>query len=250
MECEKIEQWAEGLLTVAVVAKEGEEHDVWLLLRHLFVAVKMHDGLQPEEKKKVQQVIKMTKGMFFSKFSVKETKKKKREIEKNTPIPSRKEKEEKEKDNEKILNQEKRNFSLDYEQRKEDFHQQCLSYRSRYNDSLLADFYNYWSETSRSRDKMRFECQKYWNLEKRLARWAKNHFSADNEAAAIRLDETKKKQSKETKSMEKQQVVAAVRIAADEKREAETAKAKAASVSLEEYLKTHPDSNLKMFKKK
>ena len=35
----------------------------------------------------------------------------------------------------------------------------------------------------------------------------------------------------------------------DEKREQETAEAKKNSVSLEDYLKEHPDSNLRKFKK-
>ena len=236
MEFEKIERWAEGLLTVAVVSKEGEEHDIWLLLRHLFIAVKIHDDLQPEEKKKVQQVIKMTKGMFFSKFSVKETKKKKSKNEKNTPTPPIKVKKEIKEKNEKIFNQEKENFSSELDKRKADFHQQCLSYRGRYSDTLLSDFYNYWSESTRKTGKMRFENQKYWNIEKRLARWEQNHFAIDNATAAIRLNETKKRQSKEAKSMEKQQVVAAARIEHDAKWEEEMAETKRNAVSYEEWL--------------
>ena len=235
MDCEKIERWAEGLLTVAVVSKEGEEHDIWLLLRHLFIAVKIHDDLQPEEKKKVQQVIKMTKGMFFSKFSVKETKKKKSKNEKNTPTPPIKVKKEIKEKNEKTQKKYEEIFSADFETRKEAFRQSCLNLRNCYNDDVLADFFNYWSESTRKTGKMRFENQKYWNIEKRLARWAKNHVASDN-AAAIRLDETKKRQSKEAKSMEEQQVVAAARIEADTKWEQEMAETKRNAVSYEEWL--------------
>lgn len=235
MDYEKTEQWAEGLLTVALVSKEGEEHNIWLLLRHLFIAVKIHDDLQPEEKKKVQQIIKMTKGMFFSRFNVKETKKKKREIEKNTPTPSRKEKEEKEKDREKTLSQEKEILLSNFEEREKAFKNACMALKDRFDIGIINDFYYYWSLPNKQKTRMRYERRTYFDIEKMLTRWAKNHFASDNTAAAIRLDETKKRQSKEAKSLEKQQVVAAARVEADTKWEQEMAETKRNAVSYEEY---------------
>lgn len=235
MDYEKIEQWAEGLLTVALVAKEGEEHDIWLLLRHLFIAVKIHDELQLEEKKKVQQIIKMTKGMFFSRFSVKEKEKKKRETEKNTPTPPLKEKEEKEKDNEKTLNQEKENFVSTFGEREKAFKKACMAFKDRFDIDVINDFYFYWSLPNKQKTRMRFERRTYFDIEKMLTRWGKNHIASDNAAAAIRLDETKKRQSKEAKSVEKQQVVAAARIEHDTKWEQEMVETKRNAVSYEEY---------------
>ena len=236
MDYEKIEQWAEGLLTVALVSKEGEEHDIWLLLRHLFIAVKIHDELLPEDKKKVQQIIKMTKGMFFSRFSVKETKKKKREIEKNTPTPPIKEKEEKEKDNEKTHNQEKEIFVSNFEEREKAFKNACMAFTNRFDINVISDFFYYWSLPNKQKTRMRFERRTYFDIEKMLTRWAKNHIASDNAAAAIRLDETKKRQSKEAKSVEKQQVVAAARIEADTKWEREFAENKSKAITHEEWL--------------
>ena len=236
MEFEKIEQWAEGLLTVAVVAKEGEEHDIWLLLRHLFIAVKIHDDLQPEEKKKVQQVIKLTKGMFFSKFSVKDKKTKKEEIKKNTPAPQVKNKEEYKEEKKKTLSKNENEISKDFEARKEAFRQEVFSLRSDYDDDVLKFFFEWATEPNKTKTKMRFESKKYWDTKKRLARWASNYIATNNAAAAIRLNETKKRQSKEAKSMEEQQVVAAARIEHDAKWEQEMAETKRNAVSYEEWL--------------
>ena len=52
----QIEQWAAGLLTVALVAEEGEESNIYACLHHLFCAVKMYDNLSVEERKKADIV--------------------------------------------------------------------------------------------------------------------------------------------------------------------------------------------------
>ena len=82
----EIEEWAAGLLTVAVVAKDGEESSVWHCLHHLFSGVKMYDNLSVEERKKAEIVMELTKHMFCTKISLKERKRQRKE-KKNPPQP-------------------------------------------------------------------------------------------------------------------------------------------------------------------
>jgi hypothetical protein len=57
------------MLTVLVVNKEGAEHDLWVMLHHLFTAVKMFDQMDDPNKTIVENMVKKTKSMFESKFS-------------------------------------------------------------------------------------------------------------------------------------------------------------------------------------
>ena len=56
-------------------------------------------------------------------------------------------------------------------EKKEAFRKQCLAYVGKYDTARLTDFFNYWSEEDRTKGRMRYEGQRYWNLEKRLKRW-------------------------------------------------------------------------------
>ena len=44
----------------------------------------------------------------------------------------------------------------------------------KYGRELCLDFYNYWSERDRSGKKLRYQMEKTWDVEKRLARWKAN----------------------------------------------------------------------------
>lgn len=48
---------------------------------------------------------------------------------------------------------------------------------SKYGMQMLKDFYDYWTEPNPSNTKMRFELQKTWDVNRRLARWARNNFN-------------------------------------------------------------------------
>lgn len=48
---------------------------------------------------------------------------------------------------------------------------------SKYGTQMLSSFFEYWTEPNPSRTKMRFELQKTWDLNRRLARWARNNFN-------------------------------------------------------------------------
>ena len=47
----------------------------------------------------------------------------------------------------------------------------------KYGQQMLSDFYEYWTEPNPSHTKMRFELQKTWDVNRRLARWARNNFN-------------------------------------------------------------------------
>ena len=102
---------------------------------------------------------------------------------------------------------------------------------------MLADFFNYWSDENPKTHKMRFEEQRYLNIDRRLPRWKSNQFSAANVQAAIRLKRTQKQQAAEqtkTAAAERQLEMAA--------REAKSEKSKQEQMLTEDYIREHPDS--------
>ena len=119
--------------------------------------------------------------------------------------------------------------------RRESFRQECLRYVGKFNEERLADFYYYWSETDRQ-GRMRFERQKYWDLESRLHRWMKNKYSSDNTAAALRLEKAKKGKMKEQDTAKQQQAAAVARSEDNERLFQAIEENKRNAVSYEKYL--------------
>lgn len=64
------------------------------------------------------------------------------------------------------------------EQRKKAFYEQVAQFviDGKYEKKLARDFFNYWSETNKSKTKMRFEMQETWELELRIQRFANNQY--------------------------------------------------------------------------
>ncbi len=60
-------------------------------------------------------------------------------------------------------------------QRAQDFYYSLAPYVVTYGKEMIRDFYDYWSETNKSRTKMRWETEKTWVVELRLKRWADNN---------------------------------------------------------------------------
>lgn len=58
--------------------------------------------------------------------------------------------------------------------RKEDFYQTLVVFVDKYGKEMIRAFFEYWSELNKSETKMRFEMQKTWEVNLRLAMWAKN----------------------------------------------------------------------------
>ena len=61
------------------------------------------------------------------------------------------------------------------ELRRTRFKQDLSLFIAKYGESMILEFYDYWSEMNKSGTKMRFEQEKTWELGKRLTRWANNN---------------------------------------------------------------------------
>ena len=225
MDQQKIERYVEDLLTVSGILKDGAEQPVWLLLHHLYSAVAMYELMNPQQRALIAGIQRKLRYFFDAKCDLKE-RKRKQEKENTPPHPLYKEKARKEKEEKNI-----------YIAGREAFHQECLGYVDKYDVERLADFYNYWSEVNEKTGKMRFEKERYWNTERRLKRWMNTSYSADNSAAALRLEREKKKTVKHVATTVEQQAIAAKRAADNARLEQEIRERKAKAVSHEEYLK-------------
>jgi hypothetical protein len=61
-----------------------------------------------------------------------------------------------------------------YDARKLKFSSSLEPFLKIYGKDLLNDFYKYWTEPNKTKTKFRQELEKTWDLERRLATWAKN----------------------------------------------------------------------------
>lgn len=52
----------------------------------------------------------------------------------------------------------------------------------KYNQPMIQEFFDYWKEPNKSKSKMRWETEKTWDLNSRLARWANNNFNSPKSA--------------------------------------------------------------------
>ena len=130
--------------------------------------------------------------------------------------------------------------------RKKAFMEECKTFGDKYDHEMINSFYNYWAQENRSGRKMLFEMQKTWNTAMRLKNWENRSYQYDNEAAKLRLERAKAKGKTNGSTAEnaaEQKTIAAERAAADAKREAEMEEARKGSISMEEYVKTHPNSS-------
>lgn len=66
------------------------------------------------------------------------------------------------------------------ETRKENFAKSLVPYVEIYGKYMIKQFYEYWTETNKSKTKMRFEQQPTWETAKRLATWARRSESYGN----------------------------------------------------------------------
>lgn len=88
-------------------------------------------------------------------------------------------------DNNSVILQEKPNtIVLDkkkkIEDAQKDFYNSLVPYVSVYGKEMIRAFYDYWTEPNKSKTKMRFQMERTWDLERRLARWEKNNRNNNN----------------------------------------------------------------------
>ena len=88
-------------------------------------------------------------------------------------------------DNNSVILKEKSNtIVLDKKKKIEDaqkkFYNSLVPYVSIYGKEMIRAFYDYWTEPNKSKTKIRFQMERTWDLERRLARWEKNNKSNNN----------------------------------------------------------------------
>ena len=245
----EVERYVSDLLTVSGFRNDGAEHRLWVLLHHLYSAVALWEQASAEERETVEAMRKKLQYFFSAKISLRERKRKKTENEKLPPTPPIKEKE---KQKEKA---EKTNFfagreceSVD-EEKKEAFRQQCLAFVGKYDTARLTDFFNYWSEETRTTGRMRFEGQRYWNTEKRLARWMNSKYAVENVAAAIRLRKAKRKLAEEQGAASQQQQAAEERQKQQQALEQQAEDSRREASTMEEQVRRNPNGILARFER-
>ena len=225
MELARIERYVGDLMTVSGVEKEGKEQNVGLALYHLLMSASLHDLMSDDEKDLFKALTKKLQFFFCTRLSLKERKRnKEKKIIPPNPLLKEKEKTEKE----------EKPLSLKVGA-KEAFYRECQARLGQYDEQQLADFYNWWSEEN-DKGQMRFQTERYWNIDNRLKRWVKNKYSAENTAAAIRLKRAKKQQAVEADAHERQQTVAKERTDDNARLEQEIEERKRNAVSYEEWL--------------
>ena len=244
MDIEKIEQYVEDLLTVSGFCKEGEEHHLWVLLRHLYAAIAMYEQMSEDEKTIIKATQKKLKYFFETNCNLKERGGRKKEKQENTPTPPKEKIEKKEVPDKKNPDPIKRVASLSLEERREAFRLECKTFIQQFPKEEVTKFFFYWSEEGRQDGKMRYETQRYWNTGRRLARWMKNRFTTGDENASLLLENTKKRTKKDVQATEQLQAVAAIREQDNERREREQEQSKQNQELTDDYLKRNPNGLL------
>ena len=195
-----------------------KEPSVRLLLYHLYVAMDIYRYMTSSEKNKAGFWYRTFKNSYRLTGFLKE-RKRKRDKEKSPLHPSYKERETE-------VKEKAQKNPPTVADAHEAFRKECLGYIGRYEEQQVADFFFYWSEAG-SDGRMRFQKERYWNIETRLKRWVKNQYSVADATSALRLKRLKKKEPELT----------AERDDNNARLEQEIAERKASAVSYEDYLK-------------
>ena len=79
------------------------------------------------------------------------------------------------------------------EKRKEKLYQELVPYVATYGKDMIRKFYDYWSETNKSKTRMRCETEKTWDLNLRLQNWARRNkdFGTKQSGTALHNSENK-----------------------------------------------------------
>ena len=229
---EQIEGWVDTLLDSWAVFDEGDEREVYAVMRHALLAWAHYELMDNKERAMVTALIKKMQHYFDTKCMLKERKRKTTK-EKFPLKPLLKEKEKKE------IEKKPHTHVCDA---KEAFRLECQKYGGQYDKQLVNVFFYYFTEPTKS-GKMLFEEQKHWSTKNRLARWVSNHISSDIMAASERLKKARGKRQKASDEEARSKQLAAEREEADARREREQEESKAGAVSREEWLAMKAEKN-------
>ena len=245
MQIEMIEQTVDRQMADVGIKSDFEEQAVRLLLFHLCIAIDIYRHMTQAEKNKAGYWYRETlKNSFSITGFLKERKKerKRKRDKKSSPLhPSYKEEsgvEEKAKYSHTHAKGEILSLKDEMKKRCDEFFRECMSFKGKYDEQLIMDFYAYWKMPNRKTWRMRFEDEEYWDTEAQIYKFVNNPISKAKTAADIKLNRTKgKKSAPQAVNTQEQKAIAAEREAADAQREQELAESKAGAVSYEEYLR-------------
>ena len=226
MELEKIDGYVRCLLESWAVHDEGNERGVYQVLRDLLTAWAHYELMSADERVLVTALCKKMQHHFDTKCMLKERKRKTTK-EKFPLKPLLKEKEKKEIEKKVSLSV----CDADLEA----FRQECLGFIGQYDKQLVANFFYYYSQPTKS-GKMLWQVQKHWSTKNRLELWVNNEHSSDIMAASERLKKARGKRQKASDEEARSKQLAAEREEADARREREQEESKAGAVSREEWL--------------
>lgn len=77
------------------------------------------------------------------------------------------------------------------EEKKQEFREALKPHLEKYGQEMLIDFFNYWTEETKDKKKLRWELQKTWNTAGRLATWKKNEKPQFAKTESINFTEPK-----------------------------------------------------------
>lgn len=226
MEYAKIEGYVRCLLESWALHEDGEERVVWQTLRDLLTAWAHYELMSADERALVTALCKKMQHHFDTKCMLKERKRKTTK-EKFPLKPLLKEKEKKEIEKKVSLSV----CDADLEA----FRQECLGFIGQYDKQLVANFFYYYSQPTKS-GKMLWQVQKYWSTKNRLELWVNNEHSSDIMVASERLKKARGQKQKASDEEARSKQLAAEREEADARREREQEESKAGAVSREEWL--------------
>lgn len=87
----------------------------------------------------------------------------------------------------------KEELAADTEKRMANFYQELIPYVDTYGKDMIRQFYDYWSETNKSKSRMRFEQERTWDLNLRLQRWACRQTNKGSKSSSIALHDSANK---------------------------------------------------------
>ena len=78
------------------------------------------------------------------------------------------------------------------ERRRKSFYNSLIPYVETYGKQMVRAFYDYWSELNKSQTKMKWELQKTWELDRRLATWDRkdSQFNSSNNGTGKKISPT------------------------------------------------------------
>jgi hypothetical protein len=229
-----------------------QEQAVRLMLFHLCIAIDIYRHMTQAEKNKAGYWYreKLKNSFSITGFLKERRKERKRKRDKKiSPLhPSYKEEsgvEEKARYSHTHAKGDILSLEDEMKKRSDKFFHECMSFKGKYDEQLLMDFYAYWKMPNRKTWRMRFEDEEYWDTEAQIYKFVNNPIAKAKTAADIKLKRTKgKKSAPMAVNTQELQAVAAERAEANARLEREIAERKAGAVPYEEYLKMKNEEQL------